>query len=112
MAVSRSALCVALALLAIASVLSSGTEAAKIETWNGPNCGDGGPATNTFFVGGNTCQTFFDEGSVRVSEIDANTRVSVHNQKNCETYSSVGQFYGPGCLTQGATKLRAVWIQG
>lgn len=85
-------------------------EAAKIETFNPASCD--GSATNTFYVGGNTCQTFNDQGAVRISEVSSDTRVSIHNQRDCEGYSSVAQIYGPGCVVQGATKLRAVWIQG
>lgn len=102
--ISRTALCAVL-LLAIVS----NTEAATIETWNGPNCEGGG--TLVFRdVGRGSCTTFIDQGSIRVSGIDANTRVSVHNQRDCETRSMVSQFYGPACATQGRTKLRAVYI--
>ncbi|KAH7280884.1 hypothetical protein KP509_36G019300 [Ceratopteris richardii] len=101
---------IALISLAILAMMCFEVQAAKIETFNPASC-DGSP-TNTFYVGGNTCQTFIDQGAVRISEISSSTRVSVHNQRDCEGYSSVAQIYGPGCVVQGATKLRAVWIQG
>ncbi|KAG0618607.1 hypothetical protein M758_4G077600 [Ceratodon purpureus] len=103
MAISR-ALCVLL-LLSVAAV---STEAAKIETFNGLGC-EGAP-TNTFLVNGNQCQTFIDQSSVRVTEINSDVRVSIHNQRNCDTASSVGQAFGPLCFNQGATKIRAVFI--
>ncbi|KAG0578417.1 hypothetical protein KC19_4G021100 [Ceratodon purpureus] len=105
MAISR-ALCVLL-LIGIASSRHS-TEAAKIETFNGLGC-EGSP-TNTFLVNGNQCQTFIDQSSVRVTDINSDVRVSFHNQRNCDTASSVGQAFGPICSNQGATKLRAVFI--
>ena len=95
-------------LLLIAAVVT--VEAAKIETYNSASC-DGAP-TNTFYVNGNTCQTFNDQGAVKISEVSASTRVSIHNQKFCESSSQVGQIYGPGCVVQGHTSIRAVWIQG
>ncbi|KAH7280851.1 hypothetical protein KP509_36G016800 [Ceratopteris richardii] len=92
----------------LATVMYS--EGAKIETFNPRSCN--GAPTNTFYVGGNTCQTFFGEGAVRISDVSSSTRISVHNQRNCKGSSSVAQIYGPGCVVQGATKLQAVWIQG
>ncbi|KAG0568279.1 hypothetical protein KC19_6G008900 [Ceratodon purpureus] len=103
MAISR-ALCVLL-LLGVAAV---STEAVKIETFNDRGCTGG--ATNTFYVGRNQCQTFIDQGSVRVTEIGPDVRVSFHNQRNCQGASSVGQGYGSLCMNQGATKLRAVYV--
>ena len=95
-------------LLLIAAVVT--VEAAKIETYNPASC-DGTP-TNTFYVNGNTCQTFNDQGAVKISDVSTNTRVSIHNQQFCESSSQVAQIYGPGCVVQGHTALRAVWIQG
>lgn len=106
MAVSR-VLC-ALLVLAIAVA----TEAAKIETFNDRGCyGSGSGPTNTF-KRDSGCQTFIDQASVLVTEISADTRVSFHNQRDCESKSQVGQVYGPVCSNMGQTKLRAVWIQG
>ncbi|KAG0605305.1 hypothetical protein M758_9G047400 [Ceratodon purpureus] len=103
MAISR-ALCVLLLL----GVVAMSTEAIKIETFNDLGCND--PPTNTFFVGRNQCQTFIDQASVRVTEIDTDVRVSFHNQLNCDTASSVGQGFGPQCRNQGGTKIRGVFI--
>lgn len=97
--------CVLLLLAAVVTV-----EAAKIETYNQASC-DGAP-TNTFLVNGNTCQTFNDQGAVQISDVSDTTRISIHNQQFCESSSQVAQIYGPGCVTQGHTSLRAVWIQG
>ncbi|CAM6101929.1 unnamed protein product [Calypogeia fissa] len=91
-------------------VLAIVTEAARIDTFNNANCDDS--PTNTFLVDGNTCQIFEDQSAVLISEVSSDTRVSIHNQQDCEQYSSVAQMYGRGCVVQGATKLRAVWIQG
>ncbi|KAG0578414.1 hypothetical protein M758_4G018800 [Ceratodon purpureus] len=104
MAISR-ALCVLL-LLGVAAVMSA--EAVKIETFNERGCTGG--ATNTFYVGRNQCQDFIDQGSVRVTEIDPDVRVSFHNQQGCEGASSVGQGHGSLCMNQGATKLRSVYV--
>ncbi|KAG6544954.1 hypothetical protein Mapa_013646 [Marchantia paleacea] len=101
MALSRD-LCVLLLLAAVTA------EAAKIQTYNHKGCSDN--PTNTFKVGCNYCQTFFDQSSVKISEVQADTRISVHNQKNCKGYSSVAQIYGGGCVNQGKTKIRAVYI--
>lgn len=99
---------VVIAMMLLMATAMGSTEAAKIETWNGPNC-----EGSTTFVFDNVpagCQTFIDQGSFRVSGINDDTRVSAHNQQFCEAESMVGQFYGPACSTQGATKLRAVYI--
>lgn len=106
MATSTGALRVLIVLLGV--VLMTTTEAVRIETFNGPGCR--GSPTNVFLVGRNQCQTFIDQGSVRLSDIAPDVRVSFHNQRNCRTASSVGQQYGPVCLSQGATKLRAVYV--
>ena len=98
-------MCVWLLLTAVVTV-----EAAKIETYNSASCA--GAPTNTFYVNGNTCQTFNDQGAVQISDVSASTRVSIHNQKFCKSSSQVAQIYGPGCVGQGHTSLRAVWIQG
>ncbi|KAG0617839.1 hypothetical protein M758_4G019100 [Ceratodon purpureus] len=103
MAISR-ALCVLL-LIGVAAV---STEAAIIETFNERGC-NGNP-TNTFKLNGNQCQTFFGQSSVRVTDINSDIRVSIHNQQNCNTASSVGQAFGPLCFNQGATKIQAVFI--
>lgn len=97
-----------LALVLLAAACTA--EAAKIDTYNPDTC-DGNPAY-TFYVNGGTCQTFIDQGAVQIGEVSGNTRVTVHNQHDCEQTSKVAQIYGPGCVVQGPMKLRAVWIQG
>lgn len=107
--ISASGVVGVLVLLAMVSSSFVVVEAARIETFNAASCD--GPPTNTFLLNGNTCQDFNDQGAVRVSEINSDVRVSVHNTEGCQAVSQVGQFFGPtSCSVQGRTALNSVFI--
>ncbi|BBN12894.1 hypothetical protein MPTK1_5g23770 [Marchantia polymorpha subsp. ruderalis] len=101
MALSRH-LCVLLLLAAVTA------EAAKIQTYKEKGCS--GDLTNTFTVVCNSCQTFSDQSSVKISDVQAKNRISIHNRKNCENYSKVAEIHGGACVNQGKAKIRAVYI--
>ncbi|KAF7317700.1 Asparaginase [Mycena kentingensis (nom. inval.)] len=51
-----------------------------------------------------------DWASVLFTGIDANQRVTVHNQNGCTPGSQVGQGFGPACWNQGRTPLQSAWV--
>lgn len=111
--VSSSMLCLALVLAVLTTGLSrcGASSDATLQAYKDDKSCSGLPM-GVYETGGNTCTNILGSAaaSVLVTGIPSYVRVSSHVQPDCDTGSSVAQWYGEACVVQGHYGLKSIWI--